>query len=95
MVINIGKGKAGISEVGNEMEDVRFYGGDYGIMAGPTSPSWPVMLEDTYFEGQRKAAILLHNTGWAAYPISIAFGDVDGNTLFVTTRTSLYGIRVK
>jgi len=65
MVINIGKGKAGISEVGNEMEDVSFYGGDYGIMAGPTSPSWPMMLVDTYFEGQRKAAIFSHNTGFA------------------------------
>lgn len=65
MVINIGKGKAGISEVGNEMEDVTFLGGDYGIISGQTSPSWPVAVVDTYFEGQRMAAISCNNTGYA------------------------------
>jgi len=65
MVINIGKGKAGLSEVGNEMEDVAFIGGDYGIISGQTSPSWPIAVIDTYFEGQRKAAILCHSTGYA------------------------------
>ena len=47
--INIGKGKAGISEVGNEMENVQFLGGDYGIITGPTSPSWPMMMVATCF----------------------------------------------
>lgn len=65
MVINIGNGKAGISEVGNELEDVKFYGGDFGIISGQTSPSWPMMMVDTYFEGQRKAAIQCHSTGYA------------------------------
>ncbi len=65
MIINTGLGKAGISEVGNEIENVRFYGGDYGIISGQTSPSWPVALTDTWFEGQRKAAIQCHNTGFA------------------------------
>lgn len=65
MLINIGKGKAGISEVGNEMEDVTFLGGDYGIISGQTSPSWPIAVVDTYFEGQRKAAIMCNNTGYA------------------------------
>jgi hypothetical protein len=64
-VLNIGNGKAGISEVGNELENVQFLGGDYGIITGPTSPSWPMMLVDTYFEGQRKAAIQCHNSGMA------------------------------
>jgi len=64
MVINTGKGKAGISEVGNEMEDVVFLGGDYGIISGQTSPSWPVAVVDTYFEGQRKSAVLCHHTGY-------------------------------
>lgn len=63
MIINTGKGKAGISEVGNEMENVTFLGGDYGILCGQTSPSWPMMMVDTYFEGQRKAAIQSHGTG--------------------------------
>lgn len=65
MLINIGKGKAGISEVGNEMEDVSFIGGDYGIISGQTSPSWPIAVIDTYFEGQHKAAIQCNNTGYA------------------------------
>jgi hypothetical protein len=64
VVFNIGKGKAGISEVGNEMEDLVFLGGDYGIISGQTSPSWPIPLIDTYFEGQRKAAIQCFMTGY-------------------------------
>jgi len=64
-VINIGSGKAGLSEVGNEMENVSFFGGDYGIICGQTSPGWPVAVVDTYFEGQRKAAIQPHNSGLA------------------------------
>ncbi len=64
-LINIGKGKAGISEVGNEMEDLTFIGGDYGIISGQTSPSWPIAVIDTWFEGQRKAAIRCNSTGYA------------------------------
>ncbi len=64
-VINIGAGKAGISQVGNEMENVAFYGGDYGIITGATSPSWPMMVVDVYFEGQRKSAIKVNNSGLA------------------------------
>ncbi|MFT4605746.1 MAG: hypothetical protein ACI9W4_002490, partial [Rhodothermales bacterium] len=62
-VLQIGSGKAGISEVGNELENVEFRGGDYGIVTGPTSPSWPMMMVDTYFVGQRRAAIRSHNSG--------------------------------
>ena len=61
----IGDGKAGIYDVGNEIENVRFYGGDYGITSGRTSPGWPMMMVDTYFEGQRKAAILAREVGFA------------------------------
>lgn len=61
----IGDGKAGIYDVGNEIENVRFYGGDYGITSGRTSPGWPMMMVDTYFEGQRKAAILSREVGFA------------------------------
>jgi len=55
--INIGNGKAGMFDVGNEMEDVHFFGGDYGIYTTKPSPGWQFMMIDTYFEGQRKAAI--------------------------------------
>lgn len=55
--IYIGGGRAGVFDVGNEMEDVCFHGGDYGIYTTKTSPGWQMMMTDTYFEGQRKAAI--------------------------------------
>ncbi len=58
----IGSGKAGMEEGGNEIEDCHFYGGDYGIMTGKTAPSWPFLIIDCSFEGQRKAGI----TSWEA-----------------------------
>ena len=62
---HIGEGYAGIYDLGNEIEDLKFYGGTYGISTGRTSPGWPMMLIDLYFEGQRNAAILSRNTGMA------------------------------
>jgi hypothetical protein len=64
-IIQIGEGKAGIYDVGNEIENMKFYGGEYGITSGRTSPGWPMMMADTYFEGQRKAAILTREVGFA------------------------------
>jgi sugar lactone lactonase YvrE len=61
--IHIDNGKAGIFDVGNEMEDVRFFGGDYGIYTTKPSPGWPFMMIDTYFEGQRIAAIKTQEAG--------------------------------
>jgi len=61
--ISIGNGKAGLFDVGNEMEDVRFFGGDYGIYTTKPSPGWPFMMVDTWFEGQRKAAIRTREAG--------------------------------
>lgn len=63
--IYIGDGKAGIYDVGNELEDVCFWGGDYGIISSRTSPGWPMMMVDTYFEGQRKAAVYTKEVGFA------------------------------
>ncbi len=61
--INIGNGKAGLFDVGNAMEDVRFFGGDYGIYTTKPSPGWQFMMVDTYFEGQREAAIRTQEAG--------------------------------
>jgi hypothetical protein len=61
--IHTGNGKAGMFDVGNEMEDVRFFGGDYGIYTFKPSPGWQFMMVDTYFEGQRKAAIKSQESG--------------------------------
>lgn len=59
----IGDGYAGIYDLGNEIEDLKFYGGEYGISTSRTSPGWPMMMIDLYFEGQRRAAVLSRNTG--------------------------------
>jgi len=45
--------------------DLEFLGCDYDIMSGSTSPIWPIAVIDTYFEGQRKAAIQCYETGYA------------------------------
>jgi hypothetical protein len=65
VAIHIGKGKAGLFDVGNELENVAFYGGDYGIYTTKSSPGWPVMMVDSYFEGQRLAAIRSQEAGLA------------------------------
>lgn len=59
----IGSGYAGMDQIGNENEDLHFYGGDYGIVSGGTSPSWQYTLLDSSFHGQRVAAFKSHNTG--------------------------------
>jgi sugar lactone lactonase YvrE len=59
----IGNGKAGIFDAGNMIEDVNFYGGEYGIYTTKTSPGWQFMMLDTYFEGQRTAAIKTREAG--------------------------------
>ena len=59
--IHAGDAYACLLDVGNEMENVRFFGGQYGITSGPTSPSWPMAIADVYFEGQKKAAVVTRN----------------------------------
>lgn len=61
----IGDGYAGIYDLGNEIENLKFYGGKYGISSSRTSPGWPMMMIDLYFEGQKNAAVLSRNTGMA------------------------------
>jgi hypothetical protein len=63
VVIDAGNGKACLYDVGNEMDNVAFYGGEYGIYTTKTSPGWQMMMVDTYFEGQRKAAIFTQEGG--------------------------------
>ena len=50
-------------QVGNEAEDLHFYGGRYGILTEKTSPAWQFTLIDSTFEGQREAAIREHEAG--------------------------------
>lgn len=57
VTIHAGSGRAGIIDAGNHLTDVAVFGGDYGLDTGKSSPGWPIMLVNTWFEGQRKAAI--------------------------------------
>jgi hypothetical protein len=66
-----GNGKAGIFDIGNEMENLSFYGGDYGIYTTKSSPGWPVMLVDAYFEGQRKSALRCQESGLAIVNLQV------------------------
>ncbi len=59
----IGNALAGIEEIGNEIEDCRFVGGKYGIIAFKTSPSWPFFMIDCVFENQEIAAIKTEEAG--------------------------------
>lgn len=60
---HIGSGLAALNDVGNEAEDLHFYGGRYGIVTGKTSPGWQFTLIDSTFEGQAEAAIREHEVG--------------------------------
>ena len=63
MDFHIGSGLAAIYQVGNEAEDLHFYGGRYGILTEKTSPAWQFTLIDSTFEGQRESAIREHEAG--------------------------------
>jgi hypothetical protein len=69
--IHIGNGKAGLFDIGNMIEDVKFYGGEFGIYTTKASPGWQFMMIDTYFEGQRKAAIKTHEAGFTITGMSV------------------------
>lgn len=59
----LGSALAGIYQVGNLGQDLRFFGGRYGILTEKPSPAWPYTLLDSTFEGQRDAAIREHEAG--------------------------------
>src|SRR6516162_7565076 len=50
MDFHLGSGLAGVYQVGNEAEDLHFYGGRYGILTEKTSPAWQFTLIDSVFE---------------------------------------------
>ncbi len=63
MDFHTGSGLAAIFDVGNEAEDLRFYGGRYGIMTRKPSDAWQFTLIDSSFDGQREAAIRENEAG--------------------------------
>jgi sugar lactone lactonase YvrE len=83
VAVYAGKGKAGLFDVGNEMENVAFFGGDYGIYTTKASPGWQVVMVDSYFEGQRVAALRCQESGLAMVNLQVrnvpAVFDIDPN----------------
>jgi hypothetical protein len=63
MDFHIGSGLAALTQIGNEAEDLHFYGGRYGILTEMPSPAWQFTLIDSSFQGQREAAIREHQAG--------------------------------
>lgn len=60
---HIRSGLAALKDIGNEGEDLHFYGGKYGIITVSPSPGWQYTLLDSTFEGQSIAAIKEHEAG--------------------------------
>ena len=57
MDFRLGSALAGVHDTGNVMEDVRFFGGQYGIWTRTPSPGWQFTAVDVSFDGQTVAAI--------------------------------------
>ncbi len=43
VTIHVGKGRAGIVDAGNHLENIAIYGGEYGIDTDKSAPGWPIM----------------------------------------------------
>ncbi len=65
MDFRLGTARAGLDDFGNEVEDLHFYGGQYGITSGRSAPGWPLIAIDCTFEGQSVAALGLEKSGLA------------------------------
>ncbi|MDR0395165.1 MAG: SMP-30/gluconolactonase/LRE family protein [Tannerella sp.] len=63
MDFRLSKGNIGVEDICNEIEYCRFFGGDYGIKTGKTSPGWQAVVLDCYYEQQAKAAIRTEEAG--------------------------------
>jgi sugar lactone lactonase YvrE len=65
MDFHLGSARAGIEDIGNEVEDLHFHGGQYGIATKRSAPGWPILVVDCTFEGQSQAAISSDEGGLA------------------------------
>ena len=71
MDFQLGSGFAGVYQAGNDMEDLHFHGGRYGIVTEKTSPAWQFTLIDSSFDGQRDAAIREHEADLTLVNVTI------------------------
>ncbi len=65
MDFRLGSARAGLKDIGNEVEDLHFHGGQVGIITKRSAPGWPILVIDCTFEGQSEAAISCDEAGLA------------------------------
>ena len=65
MNIDLSDARAGLSDIGNLVEDVHITGGQFGIDTARSAPGWPIVVLDCTFEKQRTAAIRTREAGLA------------------------------
>ena len=65
MDFRLGTARAGLEDIGNEVEDLHFHGGQYGIITRRSAPGWPILVIDCTFEGQSESAIHCDEAGLA------------------------------
>ncbi len=65
MDFRLGDAKAGLHDIGNEIEDLHFFGGHFGIITRRSAPGWPILAIDCTFEGQSEAALSCDESGLA------------------------------
>lgn len=70
--IQVGKGRAGLEDVGNQAHDITIRGGDFGIISVRTSPAWQFLLMDAHITGQRIAAIHTEEAGMTLVRVELA-----------------------
>lgn len=70
MDFNIGTARAAVEDIGNQINDVTFRGGKYGIITKRTSPVWQFLLMDSHFEGQSEAGIQTMEAGFTMIRVS-------------------------
>jgi sugar lactone lactonase YvrE len=63
MDFRLGSARAGLEDIGNEVEDLHFHGGQYGIVTKRSAPGWPILAIDCTFEGQSVAAVIVREAG--------------------------------
>jgi hypothetical protein len=58
----IGTALGAVEEIGHEVEDCRFFGGDFAIRTAVTAAGWQSLVLDSEFVGQRSVAIETHES---------------------------------
>ncbi len=65
MHLDLADARAGLSDIGNLVEDLHITGGQIGIDTARSAPGWPIVVLDCTFEAQRTAAIRTREAGLA------------------------------